>query len=261
VFGSAVKGALRTKAEDTLEADTLLAVFGPNTTNASAHAGAIAVGDARLLLLPVRSLTSTFKWVTCNEALTRLKRDAELLNLDVSALRFDSRAVQDTNAACNADMPQGAVPGDLFLEEYRFTATPLDLSNVITGLVTLMQRDDAEQELKKRLVIVSDDMFSFLVQQAIPVTAHIAIENETKTVKDGALWYEETLPPETLLYVPLMAQKSRKEGKEMSAVEMRKTIVETLFTQGDKKNYWLQIGGNETVGMGWCGVKNVNAKG
>ncbi|MBN2887102.1 MAG: type III-B CRISPR module RAMP protein Cmr4, partial [Chromatiaceae bacterium] len=55
VFGSAVKGALRALAEER-QAPWLKAVFGPETNNASEHAGALLVGDARLLLLPVRSL-------------------------------------------------------------------------------------------------------------------------------------------------------------------------------------------------------------
>jgi CRISPR-associated protein Cmr4 len=58
VYGSAVKGALRARAEDKFgkNNDSVRYVFGPDTDNASEHAGALLVGDARLLLLPVRSL-------------------------------------------------------------------------------------------------------------------------------------------------------------------------------------------------------------
>lgn len=262
VFGSAIKGALRTKAEETLDPEMRFAVFGPepDTGNASDHAGSISVGDARLLLLPIRSLTTSFKWVTCREALKRLKRDADLLNLTATAMQFDDPPdVPSPDDACSAWVPQEASPGDLALEEFRFTATQKDLSGAITALAALMQHAAAETELQKRLVVVSDDMFSFLVQHATPVTAHIAIDNNTKTVQGGALWYEETLPPETLLYVPLMAVKSRKEGKDMSAEDIRKAVVKDLFKNGDQDDYWLQIGGNETVGMGWCGVKNINS--
>ncbi len=259
VFGSAIKGALRTKAEQMLDEKTCFAVFGPDTRNASDHAGSISVGDARLLLLPMRSLTTTFKWVTCCEALKRLNRDADLLNLSATALQFNPPDDPDPANTCNAWVPQEAPSGDLSLEEFRFTATEKDLSDVLTALAALMQRAGAETELQKRLVIVSNDMFSFLVQHATPVTAHIAIDNDTKTVRGGALWYEETLPPETLLYVPLMAAKSRKENSGKSAEDIRKAVVEDMFKNGDQDDYWLQIGGNETVGMGWCGVKNINS--
>ena len=261
VFGSAVKGALRTKAIDTLSPDILTAVFGPDTTNSPDHAGAISVGDARLILLPVRSLTSTFKWVTCGEALKRLKRDAELLNINIANLEFVPHEVADEAKVCCASVHKEHAPGSLFLEEYRFTVKPANLADIIKALTALMQRPDAEKELKNRLVIVSDDMFSFLTRHATPVTAHIAINYDNKTVRNGALWYEETLPPETLLYVPLMADKSRKKDKEMGADLVRKAVVEDMFKVDGKDHLWLQIGGNETVGMGWCGIKIILAEG
>lgn len=261
VFGSAVKGALRTRAEDILYKD-VFAVFGPDTANASAdHAGAICVGDARLLLLPVRSLTSTFKWVTCSEALKRYKRDAELLNLQSSVPQFIPPDLADTDDTFPAQVHLDHPVGSLFLEEYRFSVTPVDLTDIIRALAALMQRPESEEELKTRLVIVSDDMFSFLARQATPVTAHIAIDNATKTVRKGALWYEETLPPETLLYVPLMASDSRSRAKSMTAEDVRRAVVEELFQIGNQAHPWLQIGGNETVGMGWCGVKTILAEG
>lgn len=267
VFGSAVKGALRSRSEDdVLDQPIRVAVFGPDTTNSSAeHAGAVCIGDARLLLLPVRSLTSTFKWVTCGEALKRFKRDAELLNMSHASLQFTMAGVGDTAEECLAKVHSDHAPGSLFLEEYRFTLAPDDLSEIILALATLMPRADADAELRKRLVIVSDEMFSFLARQATPVAAHIAIDNKTKTVRKGALWYEETLPPETLLYVPLMAAGSRGrangQAKTMSADEVRKAVIEDLFKMDGKEHPWLQLGGNETLGMGWCGVKSILAEG
>jgi CRISPR-associated protein Cmr4 len=103
-------------------------------------------------------------------------------------------------------------------------------------------------------------MFHFFAQYAAPVTAHIAIDSATKTVRPGALWYEETLPPETLLYVPLMAEKSRKKGDEKEAVEICKAVVEDLFKDGAREDLWLQVGGNETVGMGWCAIKFIESE-
>ena len=77
VYGSSMKGALRARAETQVNMSTNLITqaFGPDTLNASEHAGALLVSDARLLLLPVRSLTSHFKLVTCPALLTRLVGD------------------------------------------------------------------------------------------------------------------------------------------------------------------------------------------
>lgn len=248
VYGSAMKGALRARAENQYgKGNTSVNyVFGPDTDNASDHAGAIMVSDARLLLLPIRSLTSQFKWVTCPDALKRYQRDAQRFGINMQFPELGNDA--DTTAW----VAQTQKEEPLFLEEYRFDAKPRDLGGIITALATLMARDDAEDALQKQLVIVSDDMFAHLCQHATPVNAHIAIESETKIVKNGALWYEETLPPETLLYVGLSATKARAQDAEMPAASILGAVTD-LFAEKP----WLQVGGNETVGMGWCAVKKL----
>jgi CRISPR-associated protein Cmr4 len=52
-------------------------LFGPDTANASDHAGSLIVSDANLLLLPVRSVAGTFAWVTSPYLLHRFFRDAK----------------------------------------------------------------------------------------------------------------------------------------------------------------------------------------
>ncbi|MBL3529333.1 MAG: type III-B CRISPR module RAMP protein Cmr4 [gamma proteobacterium endosymbiont of Lamellibrachia anaximandri] len=248
VFGSGVKGALRAKAAEETEQDEeklIELVFGPDTNNASEHAGSLSVGDARLLLMPIRSLTSSFKWVTCPEALARLKRDAERLGIEMPALPESVKTIQ----ASQALVPERA--GDLFLEEYLFESEISDLSAVIAVLTKLLTRDDAEQALQERLVVISNDMFAHLCQHGTPVNAHIRLE-ENKTVATGALWYEETLPPDTLLYVPLSAAPARRKEATQPADAML-GFVSTLFATKP----WLQLGGNETVGMGWCRVSEM----
>jgi len=245
VFGSSVKGALRTKAEDKLGKDnpSIQFVFGLDSSSdkASEHAGALLVSDARLLLLPVRSLTSHFKWVTCPALLKRLKRDSQRLGVD---LDFTEPTVTDSNTAITAATEES----DLFLEEYRFSTTTDDLAPLISVLSKITSI--ATDELNNQLVIVSDNQFSYLSKYATPVTPHIAIDNEKKVVKAGALWYEETLPAETALYFALNANKSREKVSSMSADAILKCITEGLFSESP----YLQLGGNETLGMGWCKV-------
>jgi len=100
------------------------------------------------------------------------------------------------------------------------------------------------------LLVLHDDDFAYLVKHAVPVTPHIAIKSESKSVKDGALWFEETLPPETLLYVCLAANDARSKEVKLSATEVMRTVQDMFEARP-----YLQVGGNETVGMGWCKVK------
>lgn len=262
VYGSAVKGAMRTLAEDRVRAEKtenhkngeqngknhwVEEVFGPEMTSASEYAGALAVGDARLLLLPVRSLTSHFKWVTCPALLRRLQADYRRLQLTTQFPEIPIPPNKDTAlVATEHDTDLG-----LFLEEFRFIPqTSKQLNDVIQTIAPLMGRNDAVAALTKQLTLVDDDTFSHLARYTTPVNAHIAIDNKTKIVKPGALWYEETLPPDTLLYVALIAQSVRKAGIDKSAEKVIEHIQE-LF---NKNHPYLQLGGNETVGMGWCKV-------
>lgn len=244
VFGSAVKGALRALA-DQQQAPWRFAVFGPETANASDHAGALLVSDARLLLLPVRSLTSHFKWVSCPALLKRFKADAERLQLD----KNDFVIPEIDNSEKDLALTPGDSLSTLFLEEFKFTTKAVDLGAVITALARLMGRDDAATALQQQLVIVHDDRFNHLAQFATPVNPHVCIDNQTKTVKTGALWYEESLPADTVLYVGLHAQAARIEKEKKTAEEVLKHITRDLFSRP-----YLQLGGNETVGMGWCKV-------
>lgn len=252
VYGSAVKGALRTKAEGNAWIEE---VFGPPSSggaaNPSDHGGALSVADARLLLLPVRSLTTHFKWVACPALLERFQNDCNRLGITCNMI-MPTQAPSDI-VVFTSDADANNQP--LFLEDFRFTQEyRTDLSSVITELAKLMDRNDADNLLSKQLVIVSNDIFSHLSMYATPVSPHIAIDNKTKTTISGALWYEETLPPETLLYLPLVAQRSRKDGSEKEANDILNHLLNDIFP--DTSPY-LQIGGNETIGMGWCKVKKI----
>lgn len=283
VFGSAVKGALRARAEQqkiallkagdvsntslqefqkqAQKSDEITVVYGPppGATDIT-HAGAIIVTDARLLLFPVRSLTSQFKWVTCPAVIRRYQADllrlgCLALNVEVPVPHDPSEDSEDGGDTSAAIVPTQSSGDDLFLEEYRFSVQQQDLSGLIASLAKLMGSDAAIEPLGKQLVIVSDDSFTHIVRHATPVNAHIAIDSVTKLVRDGALWYEETLPPETLMYIGVSANEGRKADAAMSAQQVLHNVTQ-LF---DGKP-WLQLGGNETVGMGWCAVSTLSGE-
>ncbi len=243
IFGSAMKGALRCHAEtrgEMTQTDIPL-IFGPESSNASDHAGALAVTDARLLLLPVRSLTGHFKWVTCRAVLSRLKRDLGMVKNEK-----ESFSLPDQPELGEVLSHKGS--SSIFLEEYEFNQKERDLTAIVEILMTF---GIEMSELEKQLLIMHDDEFAHFCQAATAITPHIAIDNNNKTVRPGALWYEESLPPDTLLYVMLLANDARNSS---SPSLVAKEVLRSATEMFSKKPY-LQIGGNETVGMGWCKVK------
>ncbi len=247
VYGSAMKGALRAHAQTRGGMDTnlLKLVFGPESKQASEHAGALAITDARILLLPVRSLTGHFKVVTCPAVLARLARDMKLID-HVDKFVVPPEPPLESVLTANAGTP-------IFLEEYEFSLVPTVLNHVIELLAKFGADASA---LETQLVVMRDDDFTHFSRTATAIAPHIAIDNKTKTVVGGALWYEESLPPDTLLYTLLLANDARKD----KAMEKASDILKAVTDMFDKKPY-LQIGGNETLGMGWCKVTRVQNHG
>lgn len=250
VYGSGVKGALRALAFHR-DLEDLDVVFGPDVQSASDFAGAVAVSDARLLLLPVRALDAAYRWVTCPALLERLARDVRRIGQHSS--RFPIPAVAEDTAVTHGEGDASPRSG-VFLEELRVDVAVQDLSPVLAAIEPLIGDEYARRHLAERLTVVDDVLFGDLVRSAaIPVTAHVKLKAETKTVDGGALRYEESLPPDTVLYTVLSAFGSRKEGHRMPAGDVLAAITSGLFGSDP----YLQIGGNETVGMGWCRTSTV----
>jgi len=245
IYGSSMKGALRCCAEQReIGKQSIENLFGQES-GGEGFAGALLVSDARLLLLPVRSLTTQYRWVTCPAILQRLKQDAK---------RFDttfgySMPDVDNNDALVQENSNN--PDKLFLEEYCFNAKPKDLSQYIAVLSRFIENDESDKILKNQLTIISDKDFNHLSKNTTPVRARNVLDSDTKTSQN--LWYEETLPPETIMYTGISADNARRKGSEIGANKVLDEF-KSLFN-GDVP--WLQVGGNETVGMGWFAVNFV----
>ncbi|MEI2693361.1 MAG: type III-B CRISPR module RAMP protein Cmr4 [Anaerolineae bacterium] len=248
VPGSTIKGVLRDACQD----DKKVAVFGPETSNASEHAGSAQFSDARLLLLPVRSLAGTFAWVTSPLLLRRFVRDAQnsqdVYPPDNIPEPADRGACCVANQSC-ALLLQQQNARSVVLEDLLLAPTE-DAATATWGswLGRHIFLDDAywQDALRSRLCIVHDDVLSFLLQTATDVTARIQLESAKKTVKRGALWYEEALPAETILSGLVVAAPTQQANLDPEAIF---TIVEGLT------DAIVQIGGNATVGRGLCQLR------
>lgn len=260
VFGSSMKGALRARADQLgVDDDLKVTAFGPDTLNAADHAGALLVGDARLLLLPVRSLTGHFRMVTCPALLRRFVADRARAGLPGPIPPFPE--VEQGTVQVNTPQKNG----DIFLEEFCFTPQPwsavdewVELLIALVAPVPGLAIKEVRQSLVEQLTVVDDDSFSHFCRSAIPVLPHVRINSQTKTVDGGALWHEESLPPDTLLYCVVAAQppRSARHRDTMTSAELLGQTCDALFTGGP----YLQVGGNETTGMGWCRVACVAAE-
>lgn len=241
--GSSIKGVLRdarsaeeSDARNNVKSGTTAAVFGPSD-DPSAHAGALVVGDARLLALPVRSFRGTFAWVTSPLLLTLAKRD--LGDAAVTIPTFVGRGAQVASPDCCVHL------GKLYLEDLDLPAVESAAAQAwakkLSDLVS-----PGDDIFTKRFVIVDDDTMTFLWETATQVDARVRLDQSTRTVASGALWFEESLPPESLLIGVLAADRSRRKDNPMSPAEV-------LAFALDREEH-LQVGGKATTGRGRCRI-------
>lgn len=238
--GSAMKGVLRAELspennENGRDVKLWMTLFGPKEINSpsDSFSGSLAVGDAQLLCLPVRSLQGTFAWATCPFVLKRYARDTGL----------DFKLPPSGDSALLTENTVLEIEEQIYLEELNLKVRKESaLASVTEHLAhAIFKGDSAWQEsFKQHFVILPDDVFSFLAETATEIRARISIDSERRTVKKGALWTEENLPAETILWGVLGIDRSFSEDK-FTYEQLHKPLAEVTD---------LQVGGKATVGRG-----------
>lgn len=274
VQGSGVKGALRAELKP-MKGDKeaiYKALFGREAPSGQGpdqeedKAGAISVLDARLLLFPMRTVWGGFAWVTSPMVLERLARDLELAGEPAGKTLAELRP--DGSGTCLvAPGSTIAKGGKLFLEDFEYEAkesaalTPLANWLGTHALPAVSSYDPFRSRLPAQLAIVADDELKFLATHATEVVTRVRIDDKTGTVADGALWTEEALPAESLLWSVVFTADERPErpkaGKEggdtrepYKAQKLRDELAKEL-----QKTTRLRIGGDRSVGRGIVGVR------
>jgi CRISPR-associated protein Cmr4 len=269
VQASSLKGVLRAEVERLKGKQIAEALFGPETQRAHEHAGCVSPHDARLLLFPIRSLVGVFAWATCPFVLERFKREMIAAGFQIG---WQVPNPANSQQALVAHDDTIVADGKVVLEEFAFEKQKDDSAEQIANWLRdnafpqSGEYEDFRKWLPKRFVILPNDAFRDFTQLATEVIARIRLKTETKTVAEGALWTEEHLPSETLLYAPVFVSKPLapkdtvpdefKENNEPSAAKVLE-FLKGLTTPNTDKPYLdrLQIGGDETVGRGIVKVR------
>jgi CRISPR-associated protein Cmr4 len=263
VQASGIKGVLRGLAERETgeESAKVITTFGPETGNASEHAGAFSPGDGRLLLFPVRSLLGIFAWTTSRHALSRFVRDAgfagQKFEWSLPELPKNEKGEELALVCTGNDI---SADDQVVLEEFSFEVQAnKEVDEAAKWLADEALPDgDAYQywreALKKRLIILPEDDFREFTRFSTEVVTRVQLDNKKKTVRSGALWTEENLPTDTLLYVPIYATRPRSSQPPEGWTDANKVIEFVRETAQGRA----QIGGNETIGRGivtmrWAG--------
>lgn len=112
------------------------------------------------------------------------------------------------------------------------------------------QENSVRNRIKKNLVILPDMEFSRLLDRGLPVQARIKLTSAKTTSKyedeKGNLWYEESVPADSLFIFFLMNRPGRVAKEDMVDEFLR------VSRKEEDSSATIQLGGNETVGYGWC---------
>jgi CRISPR-associated protein Cmr4 len=253
--GSSIKGALRARSHDP---QMTRDVFGPDTAGAAEHSGSVHFSDAHLLLLPVRSIRGTFAWVTSPYLIRKFARGAREAGLDVAKLP----GAPSPNGCCvlgdTLTIP-GPNGGWVVFEDLDFNVEADQKASLSAFTAELgkhlfpqgsADEQDWRKSLEERICLIHDDMMSFLLETAMEVNAHIRLNNDKKTVERGGLWYQESLPTESVLAgIAVAADVKAVNGRfARKATELLDYV--TSLTAG-----LVQLGGKATVGQGSCFVR------
>lgn len=251
IESSGLKGAIRQTFEELkVSKEDIDEIFGPDQSGD--FAGAIAITDARILLFPVKSLQGVFAWITCPMVIERFKRDIQIL--DEESLSTIS-SVLKLNILPNTVGQESEVTIQLqgeesvVLEEFSFKVSRSKETSELSKWIGDYIFRDLDYWKKKAgvsLVVLSDDDFSHFVRSSTEVATRIKIDDAKGTVAKGALWTEEYLPQDTIMYSLVLFSDAR-NSRNTSATNLYNKFSNSLPRI-------ISVGGNQTIGKGFVRV-------
>ncbi|KLO23478.1 type III-B CRISPR module RAMP protein Cmr4 [Marinitoga sp. 1155] len=222
--------------------------FGPE--EGDLHAGALGFTDARILLFPVKSMKGIFAYITCPKILERFKEEMIIAkNTNTIKNIFDKNLPSKLTIS---NLGELAISGNIVLEEYTFKVKEENTTKEFAiWLSNLLDID----EIKNKLVVLPDDDFKDFVNLSTEVITRTKIDPKTGTVQKGALFTEEYLPSETIMYSLVLTTPFFNEKKEVfNPIDKKEEeLVMEFFENGIPEV--IQIGGNATIGKGIVEIK------
>lgn len=182
------------------------------------QSGKVSIGDARLLLFPVYSMADPV-WVTCPSVLAEFGKEFE--TADVSNNKIKSK-VGDKYLNLGWLMLEKE-EGDFLLPQ---------------GVPDL---------IKEKAVLVSDKLFSQIVNSNLEVRTSVKIDPETGAASREALFTYEAIPRATLLWFEVIEDDFSKKFPESTLGHKRPLDV---VEDGLKLAEMLGVGGMGTRGFG-----------
>lgn len=258
--GSGLKGVFRALAKREWNNDNDVdVIFGPE--NGSVGSSCVAFTDAKILLYPVRSVKNTFAWITCPFVLKRFKEDLEsagkeIKNFFIPEVSDDKIIVASNSPLIINNNTNNNNSKKVGLEEFVFDVDNSQIdNNLINEINGYIPDTETTQNLSASFAIVSDNVFTDLVNYAVEVRTRIKIDQTTGTAQGKALFTVEMVPSESIFYSLVFTDDPKNSNS--NSIKNVDEVIDNIQKLIDN-NKVIQVGGDETIGLGFVKVKFTN---
>ncbi len=214
---------------------------------------AIDIPDAQLLFFPVRSWKGVFAWITSPYLLGKYARDHKRIYGKELKINGVPKEIDDneiiTTTSSNIQFKVNDTD-KVLLEEFLFNVkeATITIDNKAIG-DWIMEMFGGEKNinnlmkmLKTNVAVVSDDvLIDFADLYTVKITRN-KIDSATGVAKGTALFNEEYLPSDSILYTPIIANQEFKENG-LTANEVM------CFVENNLPDLY-KIGGDKNIGKG-----------
>lgn len=207
--------------------------FAKGIGSSGGFAGLAAFSDMQVLLFPVASQLGP-QWITCPMALRQLRSD-EPQDID---------GFPNENAIYRKNKVDALNLGWLLL--------PVETDTKLEDNIAELDRFKIPAYIKDNLGVVSNKLFTYIVNSNLEVRTSVAINPTTGAADEGALFTYEALPRGTVLFweVTCRNPKHFKINKEDVKAVGSPEEVKNVVTDANPYLEHLGIGGMGSRGMG-----------
>ncbi len=228
--GSSLRGSLRNEVESYQNQDAANRLFGQELTDGKMGVHQIWFGDARLLWVPMRTMSvkgeDVFTWVSC----PTLLRDCAL----ISRRTFDGFAALTSAVGSRKDVYMVA---DARIEVAAMNEEQIR-SIELTENWSSSLGDDTKSQWENNRIVLPDNDFQVLMEHSLWTQVRNVIAD---TGGAGIFWTDVCIPRDTIFYYAWGYSIAKNDPIRAADCEVMQEILTGL----------IQVGGQANVGRGW----------
>jgi CRISPR-associated protein Cmr4 len=228
--GSSLRGSLRNEVESYQNLEVANRLFGQELTDGKMGVHQIWFGDARLLWLPMRTMSvkgeDVFTWVSC----PTLLRDCAL----ISRRTFDGFAALTSAVGSRKDVYMVA---DARIEVEAMSEEQIR-SIELTENWSSSLGDDTKSQWKNNRIVLPDNDFQVLMEHSLWTQVRNVIAD---TGGADMFWTDVCIPRDTIFYYAWGYSVAKNDPIRATDCKVMAEILTGL----------IQVGGQANVGRGW----------